>query len=191
MKSNSRVITAACIVALASFTLVGCGLSQNTGTTQAPSASLGQSEAKDSMSHDSSSGFIAKWEGQPPQVFGNDKSKATLGNASIVRSSSGQYLLRIDFDYTNESEDARNFINDPYCNGDIFQDGIELSSPGITSETGVYDYGDAFTQIKNGATVSTQRAWVLRNTNSPLEVDFGRNENYKPAYVTTLVIEKA
>jgi|GEM_PF-2136021 len=132
--------------------------------------------------------FTVEWVDGAPEQFGGNGSMATPGEARIVKSSSGEYVLTIDFAYTNESEDAKNFINDMYCSVDPYQGGVELDTPGFTSEAGAWDYSEAFTGIKQGATVETQLAWVLRDTESPIEIEFGTNSEYKPLFVKTLRI---
>ena len=143
---------------------------------------------KDANTEQAKSEFTVEWVDGAPEQFGSNGSIATPGEAKIVRSNSGEYVLTIDFTYTNESESAKNFINDTYCRVDPYQGGVELDTPGITSESGAWNYNDAFTSIKQGATVETQLAWVLRDTESPIEIEFGVNSEYKPLFTKTLSI---
>lgn len=143
---------------------------------------------KDANAEQAKSEFNVEWVDGAPEQFGSNGSTATPGEAKIVESSSGEYVLTIDFAYTNESEDSKNFINDMYCRVAPYQGGIELDTPGFTSEAGAWDYSEAFTGIKQGATVETQLAWVLRDTESPIEIEFGTNSEYKPLFVKTLNI---
>lgn len=96
----------------------------------------------------------------------------------------------MEINYQNNSDTGKNLINDSDCKIDAYQDGIELDSPGVTSESGVYDYNDAFTKIKGGATVSAQLVWVLRNTESPVELNFGRDSHYKPQFTKNIALSK-
>jgi hypothetical protein len=81
--------------------------------------------------------------------------------------------LIIDFKYTNKSKDSKDFINDSDCNVLPFQNGIELETSGTVSEEGVFDYSEAFTLIKKGASIKTQLVWELRDTKNPVEIEFG------------------
>lgn len=151
----------------------------------------GGESASDSDAKGDSQGkteFKVEWVDGAPGQFGSNGSTAIPGEAKIVKSKSGEYVLTIDFTYTNESENAQNFINDMYCGVDPYQGGVELDTPGITSEAGSWNYSDAFTSIKQGATIETQLAWVLRDTESPIEIEFGMNSDYKPAFTKTLTI---
>lgn len=91
----------------------------------------------------------------------------------LEKSGSFGYVLTIDFLYTNNSDDARNFINDPEVYVRTFQDGIELDSPGYTSENGVFDTNDSYTNIKQGATLATQLAFIVPNPSEPVEMEIG------------------
>lgn len=126
------------------------------------------------------------WDGNSINKIGNDESIATIKNVSVVKSQQFGYLLIIDFDYTNKSKNAKNFINDSYCRVKPFQNGIELDYPGITSEEGTYNYTEAHTRIKNGAIIHTQLVWKLLDIKNPIEIEFGINENYEPAYIRKL-----
>lgn len=125
-------------------------------------------------------------DGQAPTEVGNEESKAKILDTKIVDSYSFGTLLVMDFEYINNSEDARNFINDINCTVTPYQNGIALELPGITSETGTYDFTEAYTSLKKGGTIKTQLAWILKDTVNPIEIDFGRNAEYKPEYSKTL-----
>lgn len=151
---------------------------QQTGTTEPP---LNVENDETPVSE-----FNVEWSDGAPDQFGGSDSTASVGKAKVVKSSAGEYVLTIDFTYTNESKDAKNFINDMHCSAKPYQEGIELESPGVTSEPGAWDYSDAFTNIKNGATIETQLAWILRDTKSPVEIEFGMGEDYRPLFIKTL-----
>lgn len=125
--------------------------------------------------------------GEAPPLVGNDMSSAKVGEARVVKSPQYGYILIIDFYYTNNSSSSKNFINDMTTYARPFQDGIELDSPHIMSESGVFDYSDAFTQIKKGGSISTQRVWMLRNNTSPIEIEFGDYEN---KFIHTLILSQ-
>lgn len=125
--------------------------------------------------------------GEAPSLVGNDMSNAKVGEARVVNSPQYGYILIIDFYYTNNSSSSKNFINDMTTYTRPFQDGIALDSPGIMSESGVFDFSDAFTQIKKGGSISTQLVWVLRNNTSPIEIEFG---DYKNKFIHTLILSQ-
>ena len=105
---------------------------------------------KEMKTNQSGSEFSVEWVEGTPEQFGGNGSKATPGEARIVTSNSGECVLTINFTYTNESEDAKNFINDMHCRVTPYQGGVELETPGVTSEAGAWDYSEAFTGIKKG-----------------------------------------
>ena len=100
----------------------------------------------------------------------------------------GYYCLVMDVTYQNSSDTSFNLINDVFCHVEAFQSGVQLDGTGITSEPGVYDYNDAFTLVKDGGSVSTELVWELRDTTSPIELEFGRGSDNKPLYNKTMTI---
>lgn len=191
MESKKLIkIVSAALCTVFALLLFGCASGGSTQEKSEGGQPAAESSEKSEPVEESAKApaFSVAWDGGAPTSFGGVDSSATVGNVAVVQSSTGDYLLTVDFEYTNQSEDARNFINDYYCNVNAFQGGIELDDPGITSEEGVYNYGDAFTQIKKGATIETQLVWVLRDTASPVELEFGINSEYKPELIKTLSI---
>lgn len=122
-------------------------------------------------------------------TFGNSEHIAEIKNASVIYSPNlNKYLLKIDFHFTNKSNDSGNFINDMYCNVIAYQDGIELDTPGITSERDIYDTNSAFTRIKN-AEIDTQLAFILSNTESPVDLELG-SDYYSSLITKRIIISK-
>ena len=122
-------------------------------------------------------------------TFGNSEHIAEIKNVSVVYSPElNKYLLKVDFHYTNKSNDSGNFINDLYCNVIAYQNGIELDTPGITSEKGVYNTNSAYTRIKN-AEIDAQLAFVLNDTESSVELELG-SDYYSSLIIKTVVISK-
>lgn len=97
-----------------------------------------------------------------------------------------KYLLVIDFRYKNNTPDAHNFINDSYCSVTAFQNGMELDSPGITSEENVYNTNDSYKSIKN-TEIDAQLAFVLLDTESDIELELG----WDSPQIQELIITKA
>lgn len=128
------------------------------------------------------------WEdGIAPTEVGGGESIAKITEAKIVNSSFGT-LLVMSFEYSNNSDNARNFINDDNCNVQPFQNGVALDTPGYTSEEGVYDSNEAYSAVKNGGVINSQLAWLLKDNVSPIEIEFGRDENYNPDFIKTIVL---
>jgi hypothetical protein len=125
---------------------------------------------------------------QVPEKVGGEQSNAIINNTSIIESQTYGTLLVMDFQYTNNSDNAQNFINDMYCSVTPYQNGIALEGPGVTSESGKFDYSDSFTSIKKGGTITTQLVWILQDNQNPVEIEFGRNENYGPEFISTFNI---
>lgn len=146
------------------------------------------SDQSSNLTTDKVSNVTCSWEdSEVPIEVGNDNSKALIKDTRIVNSSYGTLLI-MDFTYTNNTAQASDFINDSNCDVKPYQNGIELDRPGITSEAGVYDYSDAFTNVKDGGIINTQLVWVLKDTMNPVEIDFGIDSNYNPAYSKTLTL---
>lgn len=124
-----------------------------------------------------------------PMIFGNSKHIAEIKGASIVYSPNlNKNLLKIDFHYTNKNSEPANFINDLYCNVIAYQDGIELDTPGFTSEKDIYDTNNAYKNIKK-AEIDAQLAFVLNNTNSDIELELG-NDYYNSLVTKKIVISE-
>lgn len=110
-------------------------------------------------------------------IFGNTEHIAKITNAGIIYSPNlDKHLLIIDFHYTNKNADSANFINDIYCNVTAYQDGIQLDTPGFTSEKNIYDTNNSYKNIKN-AEIDTQLAFVLSNTTSDVELELGKYDS--------------
>lgn len=110
-------------------------------------------------------------------IFGNAEHIAKITNAGIIYSPNlDKHLLIIDFHYTNKNADSANFINDIYCNVTAYQDGIQLDTPGFTSEKNIYDTNNSYKNIKN-AEIDTQLAFVLSNTTSDVELELGKYDS--------------
>ena len=127
-------------------------------------------------------------ENMPSVIEGNGAS-AELKNTKIVKSSQYGALLIMDFKYVNNSSSPSDLINDAYCAPMVYQNGKQLYSTGYTDEPGLYDSSDAFTSIKDGASVETQLVWVLEDTVNPLELDFGQDESYNPVTIAKIMIK--
>lgn len=141
-----------------------------------------------STTQKSAPSLAVSWQDGAPDSFGDADSTAAIGDVRVVQSSMGYCCLVMDVTYQNSSDTSSNLINDAFCHVEAFQSGVQLDGTGITSEPGVYDYNDAFTLVKDGGSVSTELVWKLRDTTSPIELEFGRGSDNKPLYNKTLTI---
>ena len=172
-----------------SVTACSASSSSNGGDEQKLEQEVESAEGVSSDTTQKSASFLSvSWQDEAPDSFGDDDSTAAVGDVRVVQSGMGYYCLVMDVTYQNSSDTSSNLINDAFCHVAAFQGGVELESTGITSEPGVYDYNDAFTLVKNGGSVSTELVWKLRDTASPIELEFGRGSDYKPLYNKTLTI---
>lgn len=181
---NIKLLSLVSVLSI-SMCLFGCS-SNNTVSTNTESNSVNTTEKEIK----SNSKKEYKFESENiPTLIEFDNSISELKNTKIVSSPTHGVLLVMDFKYTNNSEQSKNFINDNNCKARVFQNGVELGNPGITSEQGVYDYSDAYISLKDGGTVDTQLVWKLQDTIHPIEVDFGEDKDYKPVYIGTITIK--
>ena len=133
------------------------------------------------------SGFSVSWmDGDAPGTFGNDEVFASVLDAGIAKSPTCGYLLVLGFEFTNGSDRGGDLINSQECHVAAYQNGVSLEGPGNVSEQGVYDYRDAFKDVRKGGSVQTQLVWVLEDA-TPVEIDFG-GYGSTVSYTKTLVI---
>ena len=88
---------------------------------------------------------------------------------TLAKDYQGQDTVIISFDFTNNNEDATSAM--VALNIDAYQDGIELESAILTDAPEGYDSESEMKNIKQGATLNCQKAFVLSNTSSPVEVE--------------------
>ena len=148
-----------------------------------------QNEEKDTdKTENKAENIEMSWEdGTAPTEVGGGESIAKITETKVVNSSFGTLLI-MSFEYSNNSDDARNFINDDNCNVKPFQNGVALETPGFTSEEGVYDSNEAYSAVKNGGVINSQLAWILNDNVSPIEIEFGKDENYHPDFIEIIVL---
>lgn len=169
---------------ITSFIFILCGCSNNTEIEKFKKeneelkqqiAQLSQNtETHDTIPVSSDNDYNVQFVDKDTSMFfGSSDRNAEIKNAFIKYSPRmKKYLLVIDFHYKNNTPDAYNFINDSYCSVTAFQNGIELDSPGITSEENVYNKNDSYKRIKN-AEIDTQLAFILLDTESAIELELG------------------
>lgn len=135
------------------------------------------------------SGYIAQWQDDKnPFVYENNMSKITIKDMNI-KPYDGGYVIIFDCVYTNNASKAANLINDWNVKPMLYQAGIELNTPGITSVQDIFDYSDAFMDIKSGATIESQLVYILRDVENPIEVEFNtyRNKDIFSKFISIFV----
>lgn len=114
-----------------------------------------------------------------------------LEDVSIVKSSSrDEYILVMNFIYTNNSDNAMNFINDSNLSVIPYQDGIALDTPGTTAENNLYNTNSAYKSLKQGATVQAQLAFIVPDIEKPVEVEIGHYSDYDKKIIKTIKFTK-
>lgn len=124
-----------------------------------------------------------------PNKVETETSIAEIGKIAVKKSDKYGDLLIIEFSYTNNSDSSKNLINDFNVKPTVYQNGKQLDPPGVTSEQGLYSYSDSFTSVKNGGKITTQLVWVLDDTQNKIEVNFGKDGNYKPYFIGHIVFQ--
>ena len=185
------------ISTLLALSLSGCAASElNSDNSAEPQVNTSQStpqssQQKPQLSQAAGEPYKVFWADDALGPFGGTDSQAELGELSVVQKHSGEYCLVLQMTYQNSSDIGTSLMNDNDCSIVAYQGGIELKSPGVTSESGIYDYNDALTRVGDGASVSTELAWVLRDTETPVELDFGKDAHHKPLFSKDVSIEKS
>ena len=100
---------------------------------------------------------------------GSSSAGDTNTGYTLAKDYQGQDTVIISFDFTNNNEDATSAM--VALNIDAYQDGIELESAILTDAPEGYDSESEMKNIKQGATLNCQKAFVLSNTSSPVEVE--------------------
>lgn len=102
-------------------------------------------------------------------------SKGNLGNyyveicsARIGKDYDGNSTIFVTYNFTNNGSENACFL---WSVSDMaFQDGVQLESAFVYSDE-QYDSGAASLEIKPGATITLEQAYVLRNTTSPVDIE--------------------
>lgn len=88
---------------------------------------------------------------------------------SLGKDYEGNDVIIITYDYTNNSEDSTAFDVATVCYA--YQDGIELEHAYVMDDSTEYDDGSSMKNIKTGVTIEVQNAYLLSNTDSPVDVE--------------------
>lgn len=92
----------------------------------------------------------------------------SINDYVLTKDHDGNPAIIVDFDFTNNGEDTTNFMTAAYAKA--FQDGVELESA-LIFNSDVYDAEISMKDIKTGASLNVQKAWVLSSETSPVEVE--------------------
>ena len=169
-------------VACAMFCFVGC--SNNNEEKPEQNEKIEQEKGSENYSYE------IEWKDKPEKIEGST-SVSQVGEAKIVTSDNYGKILVINFTYINNSDEARDFINDFDVKPRAFQNGRELEYPGNTSEEGKYSYTDAYKDIKSGGTIETELVWELEDTKNIIELDMGMDGDYNPLSRSTIKIKNS
>lgn len=134
------------------------------------------------------SDYIAKWIDSEPYTIESNTGKLIISKDVHIVKDTDDYLLLLNFTYTNLSDKAKNFINDDDFSVKPFQNGIMLDSPYVTSKDGIFDANNSYKNIKQGASLDTQLAFILNDTASPVEIEIGDWNDYDKKIIKKLEI---
>lgn len=99
-------------------------------------------------------------EDQGGQEAGSDYA-VTIKGSSQVKDYDGAKALVVDFTFTNNSDEPQSFLG--AISAKAFQNGVELDTA-IVADSDKYDSGASMKEIKPGATVEVQDAYVLEDS---------------------------
>ena len=105
----------------------------------------------------------------------------TIGNFYVdikdyritTRDFGDDWIILITFDFTNNDSRERNFTS--IFSTAVYQDGIRLDGVILTHGIENFDHRDASRNIRPGRTLELERAYILRNLRSPVEVVISRS----------------
>lgn len=163
-----KVITLILALALAAG-LAACGEPAGE-TSQAPASTAPESTAPAEQPSEAPSEDPSEEPSEEPA--GNT---ATLGDytvtikgAALGEDYQGAPMLVVIYDWTNNSDDTTMALTAVSCSA--FQGGVGLETA-ISLDADVYDANLGLTEVRPGTTLEVQSAFVLRDTETPVEVE--------------------
>ncbi len=125
-----------------------------------------------------------------------DESNGSLGDYavkftgySLAKDYEGNDAIIVSYDFTNNSAEATSSMTALIIRA--YQDGIELSSAILMDAPDGYDAESEMKNIKTGATLNCQTAFVLSSVTSPVEIEAEELFGFSDAQVTyTCTIEE-
>lgn len=147
------------------FGAAGC----SSETTEAPSnSSSGSIALKSETQTDVESGVLGKY-------------SIEIKDAFITTDFEGEPALIVNYNFTNNNTSAESFLFSVH--DAAFQDGKELGSAVVLKKE-IYAPETATTNVAPGETLSVQRAFLLINRTSPIQIDVVEFLSTNPVKVT-------
>jgi len=160
---KKKMLTSILAITVA-LSLSACGESSSSGkdsdTTPPPSASQANTD-----------GNSEPGQGNPSTAEGSGDLgdyHVEIKNASIVKDYEDKPAILVTYAWTNNSEDTTSAM--VALIGKAFQDGIELDTAILTNVDG-YEAGTSMKEIRPGATLDVQAAYVLTSETSVVEFE--------------------
>lgn len=101
-----------------------------------------------------------------------------IGSARMGKDYDGNAVIFVTYQFTNNSSEAASFML--YIYDKAYQDGIQLESAFIWGDD-QYDSSADSLDIKPGASITVEKAYVLRNETSPVEVEVSETFSFSDA----------
>ena len=162
MKELKRLAVICAVLAIVVM-LAACGKApeQQTGQTEAPAApSAGEGSEAPAQENAPTEGKAA--EGELGDYY------VKIGEWFLTKDYEGKDALVVSFEFTNNSDEAKAFL---YAVSDkAYQDGIQLETAILMNVDG-YEVENSMKEIKKGATLQVQQAFVLDSITSPVEIE--------------------
>lgn len=137
------------VVLLLSLALTACGSSSPSGSDTTGTSSANKSEQV-------GEGTL-------------DKYAVKFTGASLAKDYDGNDVIIVSYDFTNNSEENASAMISLLVTA--FQDGVELEHAYFIDAPDGYNSDNQMKDLKTGATLNCQEAYILSNTTSPVEVE--------------------
>ena len=154
--------------------LAGCGAPASTSNGAEPAASEPASTASEVT------------ETAPEEEPAADRDYAvTIDDSRLTKDYQGKPALVVDFTFTNNSDEAANFMF--ATRAKAFQNGIELESAMIMDDK-KYDSANSMKDIKPGKSLKVQQAFELDNKKDDVELEVTELLSFDDTPLATKVI---
>jgi hypothetical protein len=146
-------------------------------------ASGGSGDSSDSNSNSSNSSISAETDDKPEGTIGDYV--CIVKSAKLCKDYAGKDAVLVTYEFTNNSSDAISF--DVALTDSVYQDGIGLETAILDDDTDLFVDVD----IKPGITKEVKKAYELRDTSTPLEIEVSELISFSDdKLVTTVDISK-